>query len=1008
MSERYSRHTRPRSPPNYNPARASLPVDLSYNNHSSSHTHHHVVPLSRHENPRSSATSFNSSNVPITTTTYKVKPDHRSASRTRSNTADSRPNTHTIFTSIPKHPTVVHTSVVRPPSPSIKNPYRSSQEEYYTIPASSRNDRSSHHHHSRYVASVDNADVNKLSRESHGHREPSHLRIGIPNSRDVPSYATTPATSTYIPTPTTSTYIPTPITSSYATPISTPSYATTTTTTIKPRLPVYTANLVRHPDTVADDYGDDGYGYTNPKDLVQYDLNNSVPRHSRRDSFDTRSSRPTSTSGSAGFGENVQSPRSYDTRERGPPPSTRGFDRIPTWDSQPAPVRMPVPHVTPMEPVQRPARMDLPLGYESDGPQRRTSTRRPVSMYQERDSRHSPRDEHYNSRDEEMRERRPHHRHERYDDSVEQRGFGLRPERTERQERSVSRAERPERTERNERVERQDRAERTERAERIERVERSDRRDRSPRNEREDDRREKKSSTHEKIATGLSIASAALSLGAMANTMKPDDRDDRDDERRRKDYGDDSRRRRDRGDKEMVDISNERRRNDSRDSSESDRPDRKERRERRPHSERESNESVGKESKERHHRDRGEVTPPLPPRPHEDEVLQPRKERSREEISTTPRDVARDGKERRSPDNDFVDLSGRNPKEKLNTQDDRPRSDAATTGATHDINSDTSDETTNHHRRPRRISGAAAAPFNPRDTMDLKALKAALAGQDTPADKEPVLAQIPKPSVQESTLAPSSKPIGRKSITKDMSEVAELRAELNRGRREPLAPTTTENKQLRVVSPPREKVEEKPEKPVIKGILRQPREKFPEDPAPIREGVAPLKDSKKDGVPPDARWTKIARKLVNPAALEVGKERYEARDDFVIVLRVLSREEIQAYATATQQIRAAREEEEDRSHRRARRDARRRNRDRDRDRGEHVRSRHHHSDSDTSESYDDDRPRMLEPAPPGSTKRAIFGDEALMSGGLGLGLGSGLGSGERERERERERVEVRR
>ncbi|KUJ18784.1 uncharacterized protein LY89DRAFT_505055 [Mollisia scopiformis] len=104
---------------------------------------------------------------------------------------------------------------------------------------------------------------------------------------------------------------------------------------------------------------------------------------------------------------------------------------------------------------------------------------------------------------------------------------------------------------------------------------------------------------------------------------------------------------------------------------------------------------------------------------------------------------------------------------------------------------------------------------------------------------------------------------------------------------------------IRIVSPPREKPEEKP----IKGILRRPRDKFPEDPAPIREGVAPLKDGKKD-IPPDARWTKISRKLVNPAALEAGKERFEARDDFVIVLRVLSREEIQAYADVTQRIRA--------------------------------------------------------------------------------------------------------
>ncbi|RDW58140.1 hypothetical protein BP6252_13551 [Coleophoma cylindrospora] len=113
----------------------------------------------------------------------------------------------------------------------------------------------------------------------------------------------------------------------------------------------------------------------------------------------------------------------------------------------------------------------------------------------------------------------------------------------------------------------------------------------------------------------------------------------------------------------------------------------------------------------------------------------------------------------------------------------------------------------------------------------------------------------------------------------------------------------------RIVSPQRERSEDK----AVKGILRQPREKFPEDPNPIREGVAPLKDNKKDRIPPDARWTKISRKLVNPEALEAGKERFEAREDFVIVLRVLSREEVQQYAVATAQIREQRlEEDEDR------------------------------------------------------------------------------------------------
>jgi hypothetical protein len=154
--------------------------------------------------------------------------------------------------------------------------------------------------------------------------------------------------------------------------------------------------------------------------------------------------------------------------------------------------------------------------------------------------------------------------------------------------------------------------------------------------------------------------------------------------------------------------------------------------------------------------------------------------------------------------------------------------------------------------------------------MDLKALKEALNAQST-TSKE---------------VEPTRTP--RESMSKDAREVATIRSSLN-----------DDTRALRIVTPP----PAGPTAPPVKGILRQPREKFPEDPAPIREGVAPLKDAKKDGVPPDARWTKISRKLVNPEALEAGKERYEAREDFVIVLRVLSRDEVQTYAEVTEKIR---------------------------------------------------------------------------------------------------------
>ncbi|KAG7004548.1 hypothetical protein G7Y79_00024g054980 [Physcia stellaris] len=93
--------------------------------------------------------------------------------------------------------------------------------------------------------------------------------------------------------------------------------------------------------------------------------------------------------------------------------------------------------------------------------------------------------------------------------------------------------------------------------------------------------------------------------------------------------------------------------------------------------------------------------------------------------------------------------------------------------------------------------------------------------------------------------------------------------------------------------------------PEPKGILRQPTEKFPEETHPIREGVAP-RDHGAHGVPEGARWTRIDRRLVNPESLELGNERYVERTDCVIVLRVLSKDEIEQFALKTQEIRGLR------------------------------------------------------------------------------------------------------
>jgi zinc finger CCCH domain-containing protein 13 len=103
-----------------------------------------------------------------------------------------------------------------------------------------------------------------------------------------------------------------------------------------------------------------------------------------------------------------------------------------------------------------------------------------------------------------------------------------------------------------------------------------------------------------------------------------------------------------------------------------------------------------------------------------------------------------------------------------------------------------------------------------------------------------------------------------------------------------------------------EPAKEKDSPPPIKGILQKPTEKFPEDPNPIREGVALLNDSKRKDIPPCARWTKIDRLLINQEALSEAKEQFEEIMDCVIVLRLLAKEDIQKVADRTKQRRESR------------------------------------------------------------------------------------------------------
>jgi hypothetical protein len=91
----------------------------------------------------------------------------------------------------------------------------------------------------------------------------------------------------------------------------------------------------------------------------------------------------------------------------------------------------------------------------------------------------------------------------------------------------------------------------------------------------------------------------------------------------------------------------------------------------------------------------------------------------------------------------------------------------------------------------------------------------------------------------------------------------------------------------------------------LKGILRAPTAKFPEYPLPTRKGAIPLENrfASENYIPPNAKWTKIDRRLVSPQSLFEKGERFEEREDCCIVLRVLTKEEIQVFADRTREIR---------------------------------------------------------------------------------------------------------
>lgn len=547
------------------------------------------------------------------------------------------------------------------------------------------------------------------------------------------------------------------------------------------------------------DVGDSGYEYTKPSDLVRYDLDND--RRSSRDSY----YRPV-----VNLSDIERRP--YESRARGPPPTTRGLDKVnrrvvedPTAGIYDRPsVRMPVPVVVPVPvPDRRSSQLEVPPSPIERRPSR--NGHRPVSLYQEGSSRASRMDEPV------FRESRaPRDRDYYRDESLGRRGsvrldgdkrdpfvedFGR--DRDRRRDSRLDDRNREPRRHSDEELDRHARRQSRDYGRKEEspiRPERNIVKENGSRKEdhsREDDR--EKDKFRDKVVTGLSLAAGAVGLGGVLSHKDKEAQEDKGSPKRRDE------------DENRRDAAEER--------------------------------SKPRREPEEHSRKDDDASEP---------VKKSRKDRDLDDLEDTER-------------------NRRDAEAKLNGEP-----------TTKDSSSDES--------KPRRRRRPSSAAFKPNDTASLLALKEQLKAKEE-SDKENDKAD-PSPD-RRSERSPSRD---------DENDDPRSSKEDLRGRE----PMLSDDKQVRVVSPPRDKDDKKP----IKGILKQPKPQFPEEPNPVREGVAPHKDDKTKGsVPPGARWTKISRKLVNPDALTIGKERFEVRDDFVIVLRVLSKEEIEAYTAATAQLR---------------------------------------------------------------------------------------------------------
>ncbi|KID75378.1 uncharacterized protein G6M90_00g059950 [Metarhizium brunneum] len=905
MSDRYIGYVPTSSgrSPTFNPARASMPTSVGYSSMYAGDMH--VVPSASQRHyitPRGYSTSTTASGVPTTTRTYAITQDPRGnsrtrdGSRTRRSTLDSTSRPPVIITTTQldrSHGSSSHSGNARSGSP-VRDEYRASDGQVYSQPASSLRSRNTASR--SYHAPSPSEDFGRYR-----DRADSHL-----SSRDIEAYRNSRPSVVYPSDP-------------------------------------------RH-STAAIDYGDDGYQYTNAGELVKYDLDQSKPsrsrRHDRHDSFDAGYYRPNvnydldrrnlniNTSHDLNRPPNGPSSRQHDGRP-GPPPSTRGFDKINrAYDSRDAPPAAPVPP----SPTSAASLLEIP---GSSGSVRRP---RPLSLHQDAGLRSSHHDELYRSREDErvmraMRDRDFDRRSEPprfYDESVTSRGFGIRTDVLNHPEEIKERRRESRLDDQRKRSDEEvsygsDKDREGRRWSRQDPTD--DRRDRRQTKRGEENQDQERSRTRETLTGGLGAAATAASLVASTKSGEKKDPGAPGEKRRRSPPEDreihkeviveqDARQSLERASKPMGGKEGTR--------------ERESLREKEPLQERNPT------TKERPPASERDVFVP------KELVREPAPIRERDPVRESVRDSLRDKESMREEPRDGGSFERR-----------RPDADTRTIREPVRASGSDSDDT---NRPPRR--GRASQAFNPNDASDLKQLKEQLASMEMSNKRQekeverPALAEKPEkprarspsPSKEQAAAGSSREPSQEKS------------SEESRGRE--LVVPEAEGKQVRVVSPPKDKSEGKP----LKGILKQPKASFPEEANPVREGVAPHKEDKKlKDAPPGARWTKINRKIVNPEALTIGKERFEVRDDFVIVLRVLSKEEIQAYAAATQVLRERRrtkiegkkegdndygrerdtmrdeagEEDEERHHRHRRRreseeesdeKERHKNRDRDRDR----------------------------------------------------------------------------